>query len=117
MVTKRYTDIELDKFEDQIDVLERRKNLFLTLGIVSIVVGALCILGLEGSFFGLFGVFRDNWVLNLTSIITSIVGTYAGIPGGIALLILRKALIMRKIKNLNKLIDDELDLREKEGTK
>ena len=113
---KRYSDKELDRFEDQISSLETTKSLFLVFGILSIVLGTLSIF--SGDIANIL--FNENLLPNdlLTSVIITLVRSslpLIGIPGGIALLVLRKALIMRKIRNLNKLIDDELDERDREA--
>ena len=111
MATKRYSDKELDKLEDQIEVLEKRKQLFLTLGILCLTIGpTLVILAI----FGLDSFFENYTFLYGVLGVTNEVSGFMMIPGGIALLILRKVIFSRKIDNINKIIDTEMDLRDEE---
>ena len=118
MEVKRYTDRELDRFEDQIDVLEKRKNLFLILGITFIVTGPLFFIFMEIGVLGILTDISEGAALTFALIyVLTIVYAYLAVPGGIVMLILRKVLIMRRIRNLDKLINDELDRRDEEKAK
>lgn len=96
---ERLTEIDVKKMESDIEVLEHRRKLFLTFGIVLVV---LTVLFLAGGVVGYVFAFKDLKQFDVGPFILGQLGVSFGVctcVGGITLLVLRGTLLNRKIRN------------------